>query len=235
MAAIDSSPSGFTPGPAASECPTRTCRHLTRVGIPPAETPSISGTAPMPERAPISAREARYASWADAVPGREAGVGSEPVVHFVHQPGGLQPRYRRRDHRVGEVKRGGERRTVAEPRRSGGHERVSADAAGRDFDDVAHGPAQLAAEDLEIVRRRLAGALRGVCPVPWCRGLGPVVVLGCSVLVHSVLVHGSGTFLPCSGLSAGQSRRRAPLLVCCRSPDGLPEGVHPGQVGRVLC
>ena len=31
-----SSPSGLTPGPTASECATNTCRHLTRVGIPPA-------------------------------------------------------------------------------------------------------------------------------------------------------------------------------------------------------
>ena len=35
MRASASSPSGLTPGPAASACPTRTCRHLTRVGMPP--------------------------------------------------------------------------------------------------------------------------------------------------------------------------------------------------------
>ncbi|CAM5356841.1 hypothetical protein SCYAM73S_05427 [Streptomyces cyaneofuscatus] len=34
--AMASSPSGFTPGPAASEWPTRTCRHFTRSGMPPA-------------------------------------------------------------------------------------------------------------------------------------------------------------------------------------------------------
>ncbi len=45
-----SSPSGLTPGPLASEWPTRTCRHLTRVGIPPAVMPSISGTWPMASR-----------------------------------------------------------------------------------------------------------------------------------------------------------------------------------------
>ena len=33
------SPIGFTPRPAAKACPTSACRHLTRVGMPPAETP----------------------------------------------------------------------------------------------------------------------------------------------------------------------------------------------------
>ena len=32
-----SSPSGLTPGPAASACATSTCRHLTRFGMPPAD------------------------------------------------------------------------------------------------------------------------------------------------------------------------------------------------------
>ena len=45
------SPIGFTPGPAAREWPTRACRHLTRVGIPPALTPEISGTSPRVRRA----------------------------------------------------------------------------------------------------------------------------------------------------------------------------------------
>ena len=49
-AASASSPSGLTPGPAASEWPTSTCRHLTRVGMPPAEMPSISGTEPSSAR-----------------------------------------------------------------------------------------------------------------------------------------------------------------------------------------
>src|SRR4029077_3313570 len=31
------SPKGFTPGPLASECAIRTCRHLTRSGMPPPE------------------------------------------------------------------------------------------------------------------------------------------------------------------------------------------------------
>ena len=53
-----SSPNGLTPGPLASEWPTRTCRHLTRVGIPPAVIPSISGTWP------IASRSARYSSCA---------------------------------------------------------------------------------------------------------------------------------------------------------------------------
>ena len=41
-----SSPTGLTPGPAASACASKACRHLTRVGMPPALTPSISGTSP---------------------------------------------------------------------------------------------------------------------------------------------------------------------------------------------
>ncbi len=35
---------GWCPGPVARECAIRTCRHLTRSGMPPADTPSISGT-----------------------------------------------------------------------------------------------------------------------------------------------------------------------------------------------
>ena len=34
--AMASSPSGLTPGPAAREWPTSTCRHFTRSGMPPA-------------------------------------------------------------------------------------------------------------------------------------------------------------------------------------------------------
>ena len=45
-----SSPSGLTPGPAASAWAASTCRHLTRSGIPPAETPAISGTSPSSAR-----------------------------------------------------------------------------------------------------------------------------------------------------------------------------------------
>ncbi len=51
-----------------------------------------------------------------AVTPRQERIVLEPAVHLVHQPGGLQPRHRGRDHRMGEVKRGGERRTVAQPR-----------------------------------------------------------------------------------------------------------------------
>src|SRR5690606_9486964 len=39
-----SSPKGLTPGPTARACPRCTCRHLTRPGMPPADTPAISGT-----------------------------------------------------------------------------------------------------------------------------------------------------------------------------------------------
>src|SRR5690242_21766760 len=48
--AYTSSPNGLTPGPAASACARWTCRHFTRSGMPPAETPSISGTSPSAER-----------------------------------------------------------------------------------------------------------------------------------------------------------------------------------------
>ncbi|MFB9074303.1 hypothetical protein ACFFX0_25145 [Citricoccus parietis] len=54
-----SSPRGFTPGPAASEWPTRTCRHLTRSGMPPAEMPEISGTSSVPATRPTRSRSAR--------------------------------------------------------------------------------------------------------------------------------------------------------------------------------
>ena len=39
-----SSPSGFTSGPAASECAISECKHFTLVGIPPADTFSTSGS-----------------------------------------------------------------------------------------------------------------------------------------------------------------------------------------------
>src|SRR5690625_1825706 len=44
------SPRGLTPGPTASACATKTCRHFTRVGMPPAEIPAISGTSPSTAR-----------------------------------------------------------------------------------------------------------------------------------------------------------------------------------------
>src|SRR5690606_10387804 len=53
------SPTGFTPGPAARLWPTRACRHLMRVGMPPAEKSSISVTSSSPAAAPICARSAR--------------------------------------------------------------------------------------------------------------------------------------------------------------------------------
>ena len=49
-ASSTSSPSGFTPRPCASAWPASTCRHFTRVGMPPAETPAISGTSPIASR-----------------------------------------------------------------------------------------------------------------------------------------------------------------------------------------
>src|SRR5699024_4645891 len=60
------SPTGFTPGPAARLWPTRAWRHLMRVGMPPAEKSSISVTSARPACAPIAARSARYARWAEA-------------------------------------------------------------------------------------------------------------------------------------------------------------------------
>ncbi len=55
-----SSPIGLTPGPAARACPTRACRHFTRVGIPPQEMPAISGTSASPR----AARRRSRSSWA---------------------------------------------------------------------------------------------------------------------------------------------------------------------------
>ena len=49
-AATTSSPRGFTPGPCARDWPASTCRHFTRVGMPPAEMPAISGTWPISSR-----------------------------------------------------------------------------------------------------------------------------------------------------------------------------------------
>ena len=40
----------FTPGPRASAWAARTCRHLTRSGMPPAEIPAISSTSPSSPR-----------------------------------------------------------------------------------------------------------------------------------------------------------------------------------------
>ena len=40
----------LTPGPTAREWPISTCRHLTRVGMPPAEMPPISATSPSSPR-----------------------------------------------------------------------------------------------------------------------------------------------------------------------------------------
>ena len=56
-----SSPNGLTPGPSASAWPSWTCRHLTRVGMPPAETPAISGhVADVGPRGPGSRSCARW-------------------------------------------------------------------------------------------------------------------------------------------------------------------------------
>ena len=48
--------SGLVPRPTASECAISTCRHLTRSGMPPADTDVPSGS--------IASRSARYDSWA---------------------------------------------------------------------------------------------------------------------------------------------------------------------------
>ena len=79
-----SSPSGLTPGPAASECATRTCRHLTRSGIPPADTPAISGTTA--ERLPRG--DVRLVR--GAVGRGQLGVGGQPLAHRTHQALGLE-------------------------------------------------------------------------------------------------------------------------------------------------
>ena len=73
-----SSPSGLTPGPRARECATRTWRHLTRSGMPPAETPAISGTSPS------LAAVGEVVVVGRPIPFRENGVRREPVLHRPH-------------------------------------------------------------------------------------------------------------------------------------------------------
>ena len=72
-----SSPNGLTPGPAARAWARWTCRHLTRVGIPPAETPAISARARSPRAGPGTPRGP--AGTARPAPGRRRGGRSSPA------------------------------------------------------------------------------------------------------------------------------------------------------------
>ena len=85
-----SSPSGFTPGRRRAMCPTSTCRHFTRSGMPPAEMPSISGTVP------CSARAAQVVLVGGAVAARPA-PGRRPAARSSRAsarrpPAGRSPR-----------------------------------------------------------------------------------------------------------------------------------------------
>ena len=53
--------------------------------------------------------------------------------------------------RVGQVERGGKWNAVAQSRRGGGDQRVAADTAGSDFNDITNRAAQLARQRIEIV------------------------------------------------------------------------------------
>ena len=90
-----SSPSGFTPGPLASECAISTCRHFTRSGMPPPENVVPSDS--------IASRSARYDSCARRYAAASSRVLAQPLGHLPHQPRGLQPARRRRQRRMRQV------------------------------------------------------------------------------------------------------------------------------------
>ena len=109
-AASASSPSGFTPGPAAREWATSTCRHLTRSGIPPAETPAISGTSPRRTAAQVVLVGRTVARG-------EVAVLAEPLGHLPHHTARLQRPDGAGRARTGEVEGRRERGAVLEPGR----------------------------------------------------------------------------------------------------------------------
>ena len=103
-----SSPNGLPPGPSASDWARWTCRHFTRVGMPPADTPAISGTDSISSHGgPGSAR-------APPVARGQVGIVGEPGVHLPHQPGRLQRAHGTGGPRAGEVVQGRERRAVGQ-------------------------------------------------------------------------------------------------------------------------
>ena len=73
----------------------------------------------------------------------QLGVGGEPVLHLLHQPGALEGADPRRGPRAGQVEGRRERRAVRQPRLGGDHVGVAARAAVPDLVDGARRPAEL--------------------------------------------------------------------------------------------
>ena len=147
-----SSPSGLTPGPAAREWATRTCRHLTRVGMPPADTPAISATSPelgTPGQVVLVRR---------GVAASQVLVLGQPGGHLAHHPGGLEGRDGTGQLGAGRVVGRGERRPVGQPRLGGEHVRAATGAPVGDRCDAAGQPAELGVDRVEV---GLGGALTG--------------------------------------------------------------------------
>ena len=161
-----------------------------------------------------------------AVVRRQGLVSPEPVVHLVHQARRLQPRHRRGDDRVREVEGGGEGCAVAQPRGGGRHQRVAADAAGRDFDDVAHRAPQLPAQDIEVAGRGPAGFRQRSGPDP---GLPGVSALGFTAVgVSSTRFSSTGAAPSCPVWFVRRTiLRRAPLLSLLPSAGWSPRGSPP--------
>ena len=78
-------------------------------------------------------------------------VRGEPFVHFIHEAARLEPRHGGGDDGVRQIERRRKRSAIAQTRSRRRDQRIAAHAARRDFDDVAHGPPELAAEDFQIV------------------------------------------------------------------------------------
>ena len=84
-----SSPSGLTPGPAASAWASSACRHFTRSGIPPALTPAISATST--QRGAVG----EIALVRGAVGAGQLGIGGQSAASRPSRPG-LEASSRRR-------------------------------------------------------------------------------------------------------------------------------------------
>ena len=168
-----SSPSGFTPGPAARACAASTCRHFTRFGMPPAETPSISGhAAPFPRPARPGRRGRRVRR---GVRRGECLVLTEPGLHLLHQARSLEGADQRGRARTGQVVRRRERRPVGQPRLRGDHVGQPARTAVADRVDGPRLPPELSGDRAlvvgEITQRSLATAGRAPGRGP-CRPAG---------------------------------------------------------------
>ena len=118
-----SSPSGLTPRPWARDWPASTCRHFTRSGMPPAETPGDLGH--------LADRRAggEVGLVGAAVRRGELLVLGQPFGHLAHQAGGLQGADQRGRPRAGQVEGRRERRAVVEPGLGRDHVGVAARAA----------------------------------------------------------------------------------------------------------